>query len=103
MAKTFAERYLTPQDDITVNLTNIYERAKREIDIQINKGREKDARVEIQRTKQRAISASSKGNYSKNHTYGKNNKPNISRARQNTKAAGLIGIQSYGGDMGLKQ
>ena len=51
MAKTFAEKYLTPEDDITVNLTQIYERAKKEIDIQINKVNEKDARIDLQRKK----------------------------------------------------
>lgn len=37
MAKDFAEKYLGPTDDITVNLTNIYERAKNDINIQLQK------------------------------------------------------------------
>ena len=57
MAKEFAERYLGKEDDITINLTNIYDKAKAEIDSQINKAKEKDAKVELQRAKHRAISA----------------------------------------------
>ena len=57
MAKEFAERYLGEKDDITINLTNIYVRAKSEIDIQINKVKEKDAKIDMQRAKHRAMSA----------------------------------------------
>ena len=37
MAKEFAETYLGPIDSITVNLQSIYNRAKSEIDSQIEK------------------------------------------------------------------
>ena len=37
MAKQFAEKYLGPKDSISINLASIYERAKKEIDVQITK------------------------------------------------------------------
>ena len=33
MAKEFAERYLGKEDDITINLSNIYEQAKEQISL----------------------------------------------------------------------
>jgi hypothetical protein len=37
LAKEYADRYLGKEDAITMNLTNIYLKAKREIDIHIEK------------------------------------------------------------------
>lgn len=41
-AKDFAEKYLGPSDAITNNFRNIYNRAKQEIDAQLERKREKD-------------------------------------------------------------
>ena len=93
MAKEFAERYLGEKDDITINLTNIYVRAKSEIDIQINKVKEKDAKIDMQRAKHRAMSANQKGRFVQSHTYGKNNKPSVG-AKPN-RGSNLIGISGF--------
>ena len=37
MAKEFAEKYLGKEDDITINLSNIYMKAKEQISVKINK------------------------------------------------------------------
>lgn len=73
MAKEFAERYLGKEDDITINLSGIYEQAKEQIALKINREKEKEARIELVRAKQRAASANKKGNFIQSHTYGKMN------------------------------
>ena len=49
MAKEFAERYLGKEDDITINLSRIYETAKEQIALKINREKEKEARIEYVR------------------------------------------------------
>ena len=99
MAKEFAEKYLGKEDDITINLSGIYEKAKAEISNQINKAKEKEAKMEIVRAKNRAISANKKGSYMQSHTYSKNNGASPGGARSRRAGGSLVGIPSLPGQI----
>ena len=76
MAKNFALKYLGPDDSITHNLNDIYEKAKMEIEVKIRKQRNQEEKLNQARQKQRAISASQ----NKGALKPKNQRRNISGA-----------------------
>ncbi len=77
MAKEFAETYLGPVDSITVNLQSIYNRAKSEIDSQIEKAQVKSQKVELVKDKTRAISTGQKNRMLKTHSLGATRRPKL--------------------------
>ena len=93
MAKEFAEKYLGREDDITINLSGIYAKAKEQISVKINKAKEKEAKIEIVRAKNRAISSNKKGNFMQSHTYGKNNRANQATTRPRRLTGSYNGYQ----------
>jgi len=58
MAKEFAERYLGATDGITINLTNIYEKAKKEIGNQQDRDQKRIQDRDAARAKQLKIMGS---------------------------------------------
>ena len=99
MAKEFAEKYLGREDDITINLSGIYEKAKEQISNQLNQAKEKEAKMEIVRAKNRAISANKKGSYMQSHTYGKSNRASPGSTRPRRAGGSLVGITSFPGQI----
>ena len=70
MAKEFAETYLGKDDSITQNLKNIYNRAKGEIDAQIERAQQKQRKIEEVRKEQRQFSQATKNDRINKHTLG---------------------------------
>lgn len=60
MAKDFAIKYLGVNDSISTNLSNIYEKARAEIENKILKVKNQEEKMERNRAKQRGLSAGNK-------------------------------------------
>ena len=99
MAKEFAEKYLGGADEITINLSGIYEKAKEQISNKLNKANEKEAKMEIVRAKNRAITPNKKGNSTQSHTYGKNSRASPGGTRPRRAGGSLVGITSFPGQI----
>ena len=71
MARDFANSYLGTDDNISKRMSEIYEKAKDEIEIKMNKIKQSEEKLSQARNKQRAMSSSAKSSFANNHTYSK--------------------------------
>ena len=102
MSKNFAYKYLGPDDTMTHNLNDVYEKAKLEIEVKIRKQRNQEEKLNAARQKQRAISASQNKGALKPKTQRRNISGAFSpggKPRGRPKNS-LIGVQQFPGGVG---